>query len=68
MSWLNLIGTLAVGAVVVLALIAVFQILFRTPRLRHSSHQQGHNDAAPATAPGPKTRARDLERSTGADR
>lgn len=69
MSWFNTIGTIAVGAVVVLALVAVYEIIFRTPRGRHAPHQDPLKDSAPATARTPGAgRARQFKRSNGTDR
>ncbi|BAN26924.1 hypothetical protein BRPE64_CCDS08410 [Caballeronia insecticola] len=54
---------------VVLALVAVYEIIFRTPRGRHAPHQDPLKDSAPATARTPGAgRARQFKRSNGTDR
>ncbi|SAK80515.1 hypothetical protein AWB79_05200 [Caballeronia hypogeia] len=68
MSWLNLIGTITVGAVMVLALVAVFEIVFRTPREKRLP--EGHSKKSePATARthGP-TRGQEFKGSNSGDR
>lgn len=69
MYWLNMIGTVAVGAVVVLALIAVFEIVFRSPRGKHSTKGQTSMDSTPATTRNHgAARAQKLKRSESTDR
>jgi hypothetical protein len=69
MSWLNLVGTIAVGAVVVLAFIAMSDIIFRSPRSRRMTNDESANDAgsSAARASGP-ARVREFKRSNSTDR
>lgn len=68
MAWLNLGGTIAIGAVIVLALIAVFDIVFRSPRSKRLTNDESadaaRSSATHASGPGS---ARELKRSNGTD-
>ena len=50
MFWLNLVGTLAIGAVVVLAMISVFDIVFRAPRAKRQPGETSAGDRHPAAS------------------
>ncbi|WP_125477733.1 hypothetical protein [Caballeronia terrestris] len=67
--WVNMIVSVTVGAAVVLALIAVFDIVFRSPRgKRLTKDQSGDRDYPPPTSPtvGTKvTQAQELKHRDG---
>jgi hypothetical protein len=69
MYWLNMIGTVAVGAVVVLAGIALFDIMIRIPRTRRvASERSADGSRRPAPNGADATRRREFKRSNGTDR
>lgn len=54
MFWLNLVGTLAIGAVVVLAMVSVFDIMFRAPRAKRQPGETSAGDSPHPAANGAK--------------
>ncbi|SAK63835.1 hypothetical protein AWB83_02628 [Caballeronia ptereochthonis] len=69
MYWLNVIGTLAVGAVVVLAIVALFDIVIRVPRTKRLSSDQSVDDSRhPATNRAEAARRQEFTRSEGTER
>ncbi|MFM0053595.1 hypothetical protein [Caballeronia grimmiae] len=67
MDWLNVIGSVAIGAVVVLAGVAISDIV-RLPGAKRSARDNREENSRHAQARQEATRRQEFKRSDGADR